>query len=630
MISDQGTVLPPFEEKMSVGSKELFNEVSDYLSLKLFDRISNCRHCPELIKCEVIKIPKGNVSVSWTELDDSIYTSVTLEDIMSFRKLFQKFETSSHDDIFDGTINFDCIDIPSQIATQTSEVLELEDLIDKSILADFFNESASFQAPKSFYKLSNKYNDSNNCKEKVNSLRSQKELGGEIVDCGIYEDSSNTKINVASLSDILCFFKLDSLVDIFNVNIINSRDTILRTPNIFEQSPKKSKPYENNEIDNLDTSPVLCSHRKKPKLAKPSLERRTPSIGNIDSLSLFSMNNVSKISSTPEFISEKTLISSKSTKDSPVLHVKNTLGLNDLCDMSIFGLDVVKVPEIRLSTSHVKALFTNSPNTITNISAVSDTCDLDDFRQPIHVKNLSGHSKLPDSVNNQTFTSVHENECDISKSPRISQEKLNNSSDLQDLCDDTTFLTSSEMKYDPQNENVPSASCCKSPCLEIEKRIKRKESHKTPYKEKRKCEPKVVSPSLNIIPQIDLTEISSSPEIGITPLLSLINQPSKNTASSENTREEQCNQSMCESKSFNFSFNNKKTPTKELKSNTSNLSEISNLGTINSPKVYQRQNENSSDDDFEPKHNRFLTRKKREALQKRVVSKRKNEKVMKK
>lgn len=322
-----------------MGSKELFDELYDYLSIKKIDPTNQCRYCPRTLDCSKIpQFPQENISINWDELDSSVYKSITLQDIQTYKKLLNR-KDNDVEELFDDDVNFDGIDVPSQ-KTLTPNILQLDDLIDKSILTDFFNESLGFEAPKTFNKLKNKCDSIVNCDIDTPSIRNGL----------LYEDSNKTKINTAILNEILFFFKLDSLEDMFKATVVSPQSTITYSPDIIEDTLKT-----NSSDDNLlPVSPVLGSCAKKSKPVKPNLRKLKRNLSVIESPSKFSMEKT-KISSTPHFSSatQKFKVQEKDAVN---------LDLNDFCDLSMFGLSNKIIQETVTEQS--------------NICGIQDLCDV--------------------------------------------------------------------------------------------------------------------------------------------------------------------------------------------------------------------------------------------------------------
>lgn len=416
---------PPFEKKSDLKYKQLFEEISDYLSLKMCDKRKKCRHCPENTSCENIKITeKDCISINWTELDETVYTSITVQDIRIFNKLLDNCEKTFEEDLFEEKI-FENIPVPSQ-ESNTPPVLELDDLIDKSILEHVFNKSANFQAPKSFAKVVTKLDDSISQRiknEKQDIYLSQK--GTSETHYAIPYKDVTTDINEKLLKDILEFFKLDSLDDIYHKEILNSQDTVIYSPDIFEQSFQQNKSYIS------PVSPVLVKYSKKSPEERPNVKRLKSYTANIASPSKFSLSET-KISSTPQILSQN-LLNSKAQRDySTVKNIPKTLELKDLCDMTTFGLDAGKVAESKTSFPHVKTLCTNSSSSISDIAHVSDSFNLD-FCAIADLIN----------VNTQKINTREKNQT--SKHEKITSENTSSSLEI-DSQNNATELLSPEMK----------------------------------------------------------------------------------------------------------------------------------------------------------------------------------------
>lgn len=550
---------PPSEKKSDLKYKPLFEEISDYLSLKMCDRRKKCRYCPEYASCENIKITeKDSISINWTELDETVYTSITVQDIKVFKTLLDKCE-NTFEDLFEEEINFENIPVPSQVSN-TPPVLELDDLIDKSILEDFFNKSANFQAPKSFAKVVNKLDDSISQRiknEKQDICVSQKK-NSETNYAMSYKDVSSD-INEKLLNDILEFFKLDSLDDIYHKEIINLQDTVIYSPDIFDQTFQQNKNDKVNECYISPVSPVLVKYSKKSSEERPNLKRLKSYTANIASPSKFSLNKT-KVSSTPQILSQN-LMNTKTQRldDSTVKNIPKTLELKDLCDMTTFGLDVGKVAENKTSFPHVKTLCTYSPSSISDIARVSDSFNLEDFCELADLTNVNTQ-KINSREENQT--SNHEKI--ISKNTKCSSSSLDKNVDFCGV--NATEVLSPEMKITQMISfiNKPSQNLrsIKKSCHEegtedfIDDDFNFSFNEKKTPKKKRKHDKSCIKS-----PQ-KLTTQTTTPKKGNNPLIS----------------------------SSNYLLNSK------------------------------LDNEYVSDDDFEPKHNRTPTEKNK-SLKKKIPSK---------
>lgn len=397
------------EKKSDLRNKALFDELSDYLSLKMCDIRKNCRHCPENTSCENIKITeKDYISIYWSELDETVYSSITVQDINSFKTLLNKCENSIGENLFEEEINFENIPIPSQV-TNTPPVMELDDLIENSILEDFFNKSASFQAPKSFTKILNKFDDpvdhmiKDNKEENKYVRQKETSVNGYAMP---YKDVTNN-INEKLYNDIIDFFKLESLADIFHKEVLNSQDTIIYSPDIFDQSSPQNRSYTGNESSISPVSPILVKYSKKSPEIRPSLKNLKSDTINVTSTTKCSMKT--KISSTPQLKYENQLNNKQILEDFSVKKISKALELKDLCDMTTFGLDVGNTAEKEISIPQVKTLCTNSSSSIFDIIRVSNI--------NTQIVNSQEENVIKVNINQMNATSNHEkmayenNEC---------------------------------------------------------------------------------------------------------------------------------------------------------------------------------------------------------------------------
>ncbi|CAG9860162.1 unnamed protein product [Phyllotreta striolata] len=188
----------------------LFAEMETFLAISCDLNANYCKLCPKLLECG--RIPYTNyftTTLSWTELDSAVYSSVTLEDLKSFRKnLDGEFQ-------FEDTLDF--------------SVLDPDGFIDRSIVGNFEGKTADFQPPKSLDSLVGKFN------------------------CSTAEEPPKKIYSQNEIKSILEFFKLRSVRDIeFN-------EPAPVSPDMPEQVVQDNS-YKSSDDS---SSPILCSFAPK-------------------------------------------------------------------------------------------------------------------------------------------------------------------------------------------------------------------------------------------------------------------------------------------------------------------------------------------------------------------------------
>lgn len=457
-------------------------------------------------------------------------------------------------------------------------------MIDKSILTDFFNESVCFEPPKTLKNVLNKFD--------------------------IEETVTNKPIIDEVLSDVLSFFKLSSLTEIYCDTIENSQDTIIYSPDIFEQSLRV-----NNTIKDACGSPILGKYSQRVKNGKPNLQKLKT---KIDSPTKFSMNKT-KISSTPQ-----------------VKEPVTNLQLDDLCDVSSFGLDLATVPSLLQS----KDCSTNVVNVLgrTKVQNVFDTPSSSqsfNLNMKINTENKQAQNKLSRKNSLSSLKTEQKHPSLPSKSYVTNLSELDSfqysfnkpntpiktdytgkvKSNSDNSTSNITLIskTSKTEKNQPNYSqsqfgitqllsliNEPSQSCAvntsnldsfKDPFNKPNTPIKTDYTGKaksisipdllqtSPKMPQNKSNPDHSRSNFNLIPKNSKTEKNqtscSQSQVGITQLMSLINEPSQSCAAEIKTIED-----ICDLDSFNFSFNKPKTPIKtEIpgKSKPTSTGEISRL-----------------------------------------------------
>ncbi|VEN53527.1 unnamed protein product [Callosobruchus maculatus] len=245
----QKPLSPVHEENSSFGSRELFNELLNFLTIQSLEYDQQCRLCPTSNCIEHYTHPDKTDSadaLNWIELDDSVFTSITLNDLKSYENNMDK---SVDECVFDDTMNF-VLDQTPQLKTE-DEILEAND-IDRSILGELVNESFGFQAPKTLDLLLNKFSTTIAAVEP--------------------SPKPNLSLHEETRESILSFLKIEKLSELFtdcNQSKNNStQETVLYSPNIFDNSappvncaanevtPKK----QSISVSTDDSgSPILCT-----------------------------------------------------------------------------------------------------------------------------------------------------------------------------------------------------------------------------------------------------------------------------------------------------------------------------------------------------------------------------------
>nr|CAI5851574.1 unnamed protein product [Callosobruchus analis] len=233
---------PLHEEKSSFGSRELFNELLNFLTIQSLEYDQQCKLCPSRNCIELYTNLDKTDSVdalNWVELDDSVFTSITLNDLKTYEK---NLDEPGDECVFEETMNF-VLDQTPQLKTE-DEILEAND-IDKSILGELVNESFGFQAPKTLDLLLNKFSST----------------------IAAVQPSQETKEETRE--SVLIFFKIKKLSELFtdclHSTSSNSQDTILYSPNIFDssvQSLNEITPNEQTVSTDDSGSPILCTFRR--------------------------------------------------------------------------------------------------------------------------------------------------------------------------------------------------------------------------------------------------------------------------------------------------------------------------------------------------------------------------------
>ncbi|CAH2012892.1 unnamed protein product [Acanthoscelides obtectus] len=283
---------PTPEEKTTFGSRELFNELLNFLTIQSLEYDQQCKLCPTNNCVELYTNPSKTdttEALNWIELDDSVFTSLTLEDLKTYGKNMDKAEP---DFTFNETMNF-ALDETPQLKTE-DEILDANG-IDSSILGELVDKSFGFQAPNTLDALLNKFSNT-------------------IVEV---EQSQKTNLSVPETREsVLSFFKIEKLTDLFgNSNISDSQETLLYSPEIFDVStpPPMKPPVSNNDSG----SPILCTFNRNLTLRKKEQTQRK----------LFLSEDKNMATSSTPF----------QKNCDPATNIADDIELSSFCDLSYLG-----------------------------------------------------------------------------------------------------------------------------------------------------------------------------------------------------------------------------------------------------------------------------------------------------
>ncbi|CAH1110549.1 unnamed protein product [Psylliodes chrysocephalus] len=393
------TQIPTIPEIPIVTEENLFpgllTEITTFLSICCDTNSIKCNICPTEFKCE--KNTYKNcfaTTLNWIELDPSVYTSVTVDDLKLFEKGLDKSDDSFQ---FEETLDFSVPDIPINNISKEI-VLELGDLIDNSILGDFCNKTANYEAPKSLSNLLNTYSTSIIDEQFISEKNTNK------IENDSTEEKSKKIFSDADIKCILIFFKLDHLNDIFEEDFIpDSQETITYSPDLFEESVKTQReqlktPVQNQSNSDDSCSPILCTFtakKNKPTVrshTQDNIKKKLPETSS-PSLTTFSRKGLTSTPLTQKVPRNETTLKStdksnpnslKKQRSKEFLEPNKTdvIELEDLFDFSSFGLP----------TSNIEK------SGFTKIISMADSFSPDDFCETPLMKTSSQNSKINSNV----------------------------------------------------------------------------------------------------------------------------------------------------------------------------------------------------------------------------------------
>ncbi|CAG9837122.1 unnamed protein product [Diabrotica balteata] len=599
-------------EDKNFGEPELFRELADFLSIQQ-DNSRKCTLCPSQLNCGKNKYKTPNKSAfAWIELDASVYTNITAEDLKAFEKSLHPVADGSFQ--FDDSLNFKIPETPvTQTTQKETKVMELEDLIDTSILADFSNTTASFMAPKSLNNLLNKYSTS---------------LIDENLQFPLSKDTQQTEYNSKSrlevttikkvfseeeTKNILHFFKLETLEDVFEANIPDSQATITYSPDIFDitDAANKNVIIEDDIISEDSNSPIICSYFNKKKnvtirnsqieatysqnLSSTPLTRKTTE-KIVDKLSQSSnkpSGNTGDPKKTPpedlkDFFDFSFFESQSSKKHRSVLEAKEIINLTDSCNTNDFCEDSSNSRKnsesdtnnckLNVNMSELGSFFDEellmSPTfpQVDNrkVNMEESLVDIAKSKRKI-VKESEVMSRNSASVNegrllSQKIVQMHRENHNFNahKIHKVSESEREqkNDSDIPESMDFLQFM-------EDDNFKLPSISNNKN--FDIPDPLSWEFNGKHPAINVLNTQnDKTVQKSLSVSTfNIENVQKTESSQASITQLISLVNKPTQMNSSSQ---KENLEHSDVENDSFIFTFNTKKS--KRTK-NTSSSSEKS-------------------------------------------------------
>lgn len=432
------------EDSSSLHSKKLFSEISNYLLIEMLDDNTKCKHCPDNFDCVNFNVVSDVEEIIWSQQDESML-NVTLEDLnIFFETHILKSERSRFENNSNVCNQCDQDNIVPQCQEKEKPVNNISTVI------SLFEKTCTYQAPKTLDHLLNKYS---------TSIVDVNEFSEEFENSKIkWMRDKSIEINTENASvNLLNFYKLNSLEDLFVCN--DSEETVIYSPDIIDSSfVKKTNISENKSDDHIkqyNVSPVLCTFERarniknfqknllnefeenstdsykpaadtnKPNLKKLKLYNPTGLYKAIDTPSKFSMPL--KSCSTPlhnrsqeensEYASQKiNLISGKhetkkfenseSINKTPVKNTnRNEIDIDDICDLSVFGLTTAKTGNVLNSTQNNSDNVSSNKISRENSLYVEDICDLSIFgiqshnQSPVLKNELGKISNKQETVN---------------------------------------------------------------------------------------------------------------------------------------------------------------------------------------------------------------------------------------
>uniref|UniRef100_A0A6P7HDG0 Fanconi anemia group M protein-like n=1 Tax=Diabrotica virgifera virgifera TaxID=50390 RepID=A0A6P7HDG0_DIAVI len=633
-------------EDKNFGEPELFRELSDFLSIQQ-DNSRKCTLCPSQLNCGDNKYKTPSRSAfTWIELDASVFTNITTEDLKAFEKSLHPVADASFQ--FDESIHFKIPETPvTQTTQKETKVMELEDLIDTSILADFSdtaattatNTTATFMPPKSLNNLLNKYSTSlidENLQFPPPTDTQQTEYNNKST---LEVIRTKKSFSEEETKDILDFFKLETLEDVFEPNIPDSQATITYSPDIFDiTNTANTNVIIEDDVSEDSNSPIICSYFNKKKnvtirnsqieatysqsLSSTPLTRKT-SEKNIDKLSQSSnklCGNTGDPKKTPsedlnDFFDFSFFASQSSKKNEAVVKAKEIINLTDSCNTIDFCED---------SSNSRKNSESDANNCKLNVN-ISDLGSFFDeellmsptFRQVDHRKVNVKESlektkrKIESQVMSRNVASVNEervlsqkvvqmhrenHNLNTDKSQKVSESEIEQKidSEIPESMDFLQFMENDDFQLPSitknKNFDIPDPlSDFKLPGITKIKNLDIADPPSCQFNDKH---PKTsvlntqtdntVQKSLSTIEKLEPSQAS------ITQLISLVNKPTQTNSLSQ---KENIDLSDVENDSFIFSFNAKKPKRTKNTSSSSekslnssikaNIKEHSNNSSIN-------------------------------------------------
>ncbi|XP_056638705.1 Fanconi anemia group M protein isoform X1 [Diorhabda sublineata] len=562
-------------EDKNFNDRKLFEEIDTFLTIKK-DEGDQCHLCPSQFNCGKLKYGRKTVKtvLTWIELDASVYINITEQDLKNYGKNFNDSKCQSFQ--FEESMNFKLPDTPrNKISIQKEkETLQLEDLLDSSIINDIYNKTTNFEAPKSLKNLLNRYstsiidsNDSNNAISQQKSVKNEDK--GE----------SNQKI--------LDFFKLKSLDNIFDTITSDSQDTIIYSPDLFDDVNKEDS-----------CSPILCSYvdKKRPKKYRkndsiaPTQNKETTDetipleLDDLLDFTFFELPSNKKVATKDKIdaVADNALKKSKSSEK--LDNHKVDLDISDFIDE-----ELLKSPELSIKTSVLER------------------------KQANRVKKLEGKNNFNGfEANKEIDITLDEDkdvlalEIELSKNTiDVNEEKQSCSDEIRDYNHEDHFARYLETgeTVEPQKDelnscfigysfNFQNSTDCKEPVSEKLTEITNRDKFKDFSQFKK---PKSInSKNDSKVPNISKKEEKDPSQLTVTQIISLVN---KNTTDWDENLSD-----------FDFSF---ETTTSSSEKSCTNSSTDTIKSKNNASKANKSNNEcrkkinfvntSNSDDEFETK-----------------------------
>ncbi|XP_076260216.1 FA complementation group M isoform X2 [Rhynchophorus ferrugineus] len=380
----------PFQESLNV-PKEVFLLLSQYEFMdieSLWDK--KCQHCPEGFSCKNYIVPFHSPqplkNTNYVPSDDIIDT-ISLSDLTTYFKTLNGNESLKNDDVinFDDGLEAEIFEQFDFTQAEKNAIVFNDEKEEEAPECEEVNDSLNFQAPKSYSNLLDKFGQSI-----FETQKTQQPV-----------KNNNTTQNLMSEQELLKWFKLDSLKDLF----AESLSDVLKSDAI---SPVSQVTHYESDVE--PDSPILLSnnkrHIRKKAINKSRSEAKECSnlnstVDDIDELcdlshfgistdvkerSKSKMDDISEFCDLSDFglVPEDTILESKSV-------CSKKIDLSEFCDLSEFGIDLDKksvpekkgdlselcdLPEFGLLQEEEKPVPTN---VISPCSSVDRTLDITDF-----------------------------------------------------------------------------------------------------------------------------------------------------------------------------------------------------------------------------------------------------------